>query len=35
MNCFDLSPLSDEALALGYANGKVLVTKIAAEPDSR
>ncbi|VDM17172.1 unnamed protein product, partial [Wuchereria bancrofti] len=33
LQCFDLSPLSDEALALGYANGRVVVTKVAAEPD--
>ncbi|EFO20673.2 hypothetical protein LOAG_07817 [Loa loa] len=33
LQCFDLSPLSDEALALGYANGKVVITKVAAEPD--
>uniref|UniRef100_A0A8R1TU61 Zinc_ribbon_16 domain-containing protein n=1 Tax=Onchocerca volvulus TaxID=6282 RepID=A0A8R1TU61_ONCVO len=35
LQCFDLSPLSDEALALGYANGKVVITKVAAEPDIR
>ncbi|VDO17690.1 unnamed protein product, partial [Brugia timori] len=35
LQCFDLSPLSDEALALGYANGRVVVTKVAAEPDIR
>ncbi|KAK6110047.1 hypothetical protein QQG55_38385 [Brugia pahangi] len=33
LQCFDLSPLSDEALALGYANGRVVVTNVAAEPD--
>ncbi|CAG9537360.1 unnamed protein product [Cercopithifilaria johnstoni] len=35
LQCFDLSPLSDEALALGYENGKVVITKVAAEPDIR
>ncbi|VDK71922.1 unnamed protein product [Litomosoides sigmodontis] len=33
LQCFDLSPLSDEALALGYENSKVVITKVAAEPD--
>ncbi|VDN07310.1 unnamed protein product [Thelazia callipaeda] len=32
LQSFDLSPLSDEALALGYANGKVVLSKVAAEP---
>uniref|UniRef100_A0A915PK25 GATOR complex protein MIO zinc-ribbon like domain-containing protein n=1 Tax=Setaria digitata TaxID=48799 RepID=A0A915PK25_9BILA len=35
LQCFDLSPLSDEALALGYVNGKIVITKAAAEPDIR
>ncbi|KAL3981821.1 hypothetical protein ACH3XW_44655 [Acanthocheilonema viteae] len=35
LQCFDLSPLSDQALALGYENGKVMITNVAAEPDIR
>uniref|UniRef100_A0A915AXG3 WD repeat protein mio zinc-ribbon like domain-containing protein n=1 Tax=Parascaris univalens TaxID=6257 RepID=A0A915AXG3_PARUN len=35
LRCFSLSPISDDLLALGYAYGKVLVTRAAVDPDIR
>ncbi|VDM24954.1 unnamed protein product [Toxocara canis] len=35
LRCFSLSPISDDLLALGYAYGKVLVTRAPVDPDIR
>ncbi|VDN57104.1 unnamed protein product [Dracunculus medinensis] len=35
LRCFDLSILNNDNLALGYQNGKILVSKLAIDPDIR